>query len=242
MVNKYIAGIPEPVIDAWRDLAQWLQNELPVKMLGTDLPDCSPIDVGDINACDQYNFSGGTEPAAVVWESDGNASFALSSMSITQVDTVTPGAVEAGDGATVYFPLTFHLLEVKGDYSFSQNCKSLDTFTGKPVSKATADGRGTFIQSMKDCPLRYVAQLGDRLTLKEVVLGEGGSTSMTVTPQSAGWLDKSWFVKLLDFRYYNESRAVRAAFLNGIKVAGFSGALLNLLNDAPGVRQELRHG
>jgi hypothetical protein len=211
---------PQDVIDAWADIADWVQNTMPGLAQEESLPD-ETQDAGDIGACNSLNVD---PSSGAVWGSDGDTTVTLTALKIASVAGVTiqPGTAP-GDG-TVHLPFSFKTLEVQGNYSYGQPCACYDM--GKKVSTTTYSGTGTITQTISNNTLYYVANVGDTLTLSSVVVG--GDPSVSVNPDNGGMPD--WLVKIADFfSTFHEADALRSTLQNVFLTAQFSATMISLL-------------
>lgn len=217
---------PEAVIAAWADLAPWVQGTLPGLAQGSSLPNESQ-DVGDIGACSALNALGGESGA--IWDSDGDATVTLISLTISALTGVTIQPAVAVDSATVQLPFSFSQLQVSGSYSYGQPCALYDL--GKKTSTTTTNGNGSITQTIGGSSLYYVAKLGTTVTLSGVVVN--GNPSVSVNPDTGGLPD--WLVKITSFfQTFDEAAALRSSLQNVFLSADFSQQMAGLLNQKIG--------
>jgi hypothetical protein len=218
---------PQQVIDAWADIASWVQGTLPGLAMEQTLPN-DVYDAGDIGACDALNSPDGSESGAI-WGSDGDATITLSSLQIVTMAGVASQAANAPDATTVNLPLSFGTLQINGTYNYTQPCAMYDM--GKKASTTSTNGDGAITQTINDNSMYYVASCGDTVTLTGVVVN--GTPSVSVNPDTGGL--PSWLVAIGNFfSTFNEAQVLQSNLQNVFMTASFSQTMLGLLNQQVG--------
>lgn len=216
----------QAVIDAWADMAGWVQDTLPGLAKGTSLPNVNQ-DAGDFGACNAFNSPGNMGGA--IWGSDGDANVTLSSLQITALSGVQIQPAVFIQPDVVQLPFSFSTLEVSGSYGYSQPCALYDL--GKKGATASASGNGTVDQTLTNTSLAYVASFSTLLTLTGTTVN--GTPSVAVHPDDGGL--PSWLVALGDFfSTFHEADAMKSSVANIFTTAQFSQTMISLLNQKIG--------
>lgn len=216
----------QAVIDAWADMAGWVQDTLPGLAQGTSLPNISQ-DAGDFGACNAFNGPGNMSGA--VWGSDGDANVTLSSLKITTLSGVAIQPAVFTQPDVVQLPFSFAKLDVSGSYGYSQPCALYDL--GKKGATSNASGNGTVDQTLTNSSLAYVANFTTLLALSGTTVN--GTPAVSVHPDDGGL--PSWLASFADFfASFHEADAMKSSIANIFTTASFSQTMIGLLNQKIG--------
>lgn len=212
----------QAVIDAWADMAGWVEQTLPGLATAQTLDDINQ-DIGDIGACNVLNVPDGDDP--VIWESAGDATIAISSLRISSMTDVQILPAVLQPDATYSLPLQFGTLQVQGVYNYTQPCVQSDD--GHDVSTSTAPGNGSIAWTVSNGTLTYTASMNGQLTITGAQIG--GATSVAVNPNTGGL--PSWLVAIGNFfSSFNEQQALTAAVADVFQQSTFTEAMQSLLD------------